>query len=129
MAVDVRCEICSRLIRRVEIKDIHSVGRDEICDECNKQVGMIYKDFEDSVAKFKAFLSETNAESAKEYKRINYKVENLYKEFKEAFEKSDRQLKKTHEKYMNDIQSLFTTTNAEIGDKIRKMGRFFKRES
>jgi len=128
MAVDVRCEICNRLIRRVEIKHVSSIQPDEICDECNKQVGDIYKDFEEGVLKFKIFLSETNAESLKKYKRINYRVENLYKEFKDEFDKSNRQLKKTHERYLNDIQGLFITTNAEIGDKIRKMGRFFKRE-
>ena len=126
MGVNVRCEVCGKFIRRVEIGNIGSIQTDEICDECDKQIRIIYQEYKECIKKYNAALTKLNDQSSKEYKRINYRVENLYKEFKKEFDKSNEQLKKTHKKYMDDIQSLFTTTNAEIGDKIRAMGRYFK---
>jgi len=129
MGVNVRCEVCGTFIRRVETKDIGSIQTDEICDECDKKIKAIYMDFEETVAKFKIALNTLNTLSEKEFKTINSSAEKLYKDFITEFGRSNLNLKRTHEKYTNDIQGLFNTTNAEIGDKIRKMGRFFKREN
>ena len=126
MGVNVRCEVCGKFIRRVEIKYITSIKEDEICDDCDKKVREIHKDFEENIAKFKGKLGELNIKSKKEFIAINTKMENLKKEYGEKFEKMNHLLNQTYKNYIDEMEGLARTTRAELGDKIMRMGRFFK---
>lgn len=126
MGVNVRCEVCGIFIRRVETRYVASIKEDEICDDCDKKIRTIYSDFEKSIAKFKKELGELNAKSIKDFKDANKDLNNLKKECDDKFKKMNHILNQTYENYINEMQCLMRVTKAELGDKIMKMGRFFK---
>ena len=126
MGVNVRCEICGTIIRRVETSKIHTIKEDELCDGCHKKVDEIFQDYKKGEEKFTTALNKLNVEAEKQVKRINVEVENLYKEFKVTFTKSHNELKELHGRYLRDMKSLFTTTSAELNHKIMKVGRYLR---
>jgi len=126
MGVDVRCEVCNKLVRHVEVKNIHTIKDVEVCDECDKVVRKIYNDFEQSIEKFKHALETLSNQSVKDMKLVNSNIAKMTTNFDADFKKANDLLKQTQIKYTNEMNSLLTTTRAEVGDKIMKMGRFFK---
>jgi len=126
MGVNVRCEVCGRFIRRVEVKYLDSIKEDEICDDCDTKLRKLHANFEKSVEKFKQKLGELNNKSEKEFKLVNSKIKNLKEECDEKLEKMNDLLNQTYKNYIDEMEGLARTTRAELGDKIMRMGRFFK---
>jgi len=124
--VNVRCEVCGRFIRRVEVKYLDSIKEDEICDDCDTKLRKLHANFEKSVEKFKQKLGELNNKSEKEFKLVNSKIKNLKEECDEKLEKMNDLLNQTYKNYIDEMEGLARTTRAELGDKIMRMGRFFK---
>ena len=124
--MNVRCEVCDRFIRRVEVKYLDSIKEDEICDDCDTKLRKLHANFEKSVEKFKQKLGELNNKSEKEFKLVNSKIKNLKEECDEKLEKMNDLLNQTYKNYIDEMEGLARTTRAELGDKIMRMGRFFK---
>ena len=124
--MNVRCEVCGRFIRRVEVKYLDSIKEDEICDDCDTKLRKLHANFEKSVEKFKQKLGELNNKSEKEFKLVNSKIKNLKEECDEKLEKMNDLLNQTYKNYIDEMEGLARTTRAELGDKIMRMGRFFK---
>ena len=44
MSFEMRCQICSRLIRVVELENLDSVKADEVCPTCTEKIAEFYGD-------------------------------------------------------------------------------------
>jgi len=126
MGVNVRCEVCSKFIRRVETKDIGSIQTDEICDNCGKRISETYGDLRDGLTKFRRSLNILNVESLATIKKARTSVEKLHGEFIETFNKSEAGLKRDHARYTNEMDALFKRSDTEIMAKIKRMRQFCK---
>lgn len=126
MGVDLRCEICNCFIRRVEVADITSITKDELCSDCDAKIKEVYAEFEDSVLKFKKSLDALNVDLSKELRLIKGSVDALHNEFDRIFKQAGNDLNRLKKDYQQKVDGLFKASRSELGDKIKNMAKYFK---
>ncbi len=77
MSIEVRCEICNRLIRRVELENLDSIQTDEVCPVCDGKI----KEFYDSIGRIVSDLRKSSDNLLKEARvELLKKIESLKNE-------------------------------------------------
>ena len=97
MAVKIHCSSCGNFIKDAKQDEIQKITGKEICGECAAKINGALKFIDDTVADFKKNIEKMVSDAKKDFGNMD----------------------KVHNKFLNTITSLHTTTSAELRRRVQ----------
>ena len=99
MAVKVFCGICEKFIKNVEEFELQRLTGKETCEECGDKVRELYQVFDKLIEDCKAEVEKSLAQTKKKFSTLDA----------------------TYDRFCANIQSIRTTTRAEIDSQLQNV--------